>query len=500
MSSLYLLRASTLGVLCVALFLVSAGQTIHACFMATRRQRGSSVLSLCLEAAIVVHLVLGCAAANSAMENHGDIFLLVYPLLLHVKSLLWVNAAAAALACAVGWKERRVLALTDAVVLAACTPPAIDALGTAANVLFVIDASYFTARTAALLVFDARTSTTMVSRLSIVDALDAMPEGVLWIGPGGGVMFMNDAMRATLTSLGFATDLADARELWDRLARRAEGVGGDSDGAGDEPARAHRAADRFLLETSAGRTCLFTRDRVVLCRRPCERIMAFDMTEEEALNARLASANRLLEAANDELRASMAQVRKVAEGEAALRMRARMHDTVGARLSILHRYLEDGRDDPQTLSQVTELLSHIDDDLAAGLPAGGPVSLEPIRHAFSLVGVEIHVAGTLPDDPQLAATFRDIVLEAVTNAAKHAQAHRVDVTIEHAPDGAIRLAVSNDGAMPERVVEGSGIAGMRRAAQRVGGVLVIRVSWPFTVEVVVPANARPAVFDERGQR
>jgi PAS domain-containing protein len=223
MSSLYLLRASTLGVLCVALFLVSAGQTIHACFMATRRQRGSSVLSLCLEAAIVVHLVLGCAAANSAMENHGDIFLLVYPLLLHVKSLLWVNAAAAALACAVGWKERRVLALTDAVVLAACTPPAIDALGTAANVLFVIDASYFTARTAALLVFDARTSTTMVSRLSIVDALDAMPEGVLWIGPGGGVMFMNDAMRATLTSLGFATDLADARELWDRLARRAEG-------------------------------------------------------------------------------------------------------------------------------------------------------------------------------------------------------------------------------------------------------------------------------------
>lgn len=511
MSSLYLLRASALGMLCAVFYLVSAGQTIHACFMATRGRRGESTLNLCLEVAVVIHLVLGCATANSAMENYGVIVFLAYPFILHVELLLWANALAAALALAVAWKDGRPAAIADAVVLACCTPPAIDALGSGAAALFVIDASYFTARTVALLAFDARAKATMVTRLSIVDALDTLPEGVLWLGPGGGVMFMNDAMRATLTSLGLATDLADARGLWDELAQRA-GVDEDvRDAATDVAARkedakrtgkppsVRRADDRFMLETPAGRTCLFVRDRVVMRRRLCERIMAFDMTEEATLNARLASANRLLEAANDELRDSVAQVRKIAEDEAALRMRTRMHDTMGSRLSILHRYLEDGSDDPETLSRVTDLLSHIDDDLSAGSHAEGTVSLDPICRAFSLVGMDVRVAGTLPSDLRLAATFRDIVLEAVTNAAKHAQAHRVDVTIGRADDGALRLTVSNDGAAPERVVEGSGIAGMRRAAQRVGARLAIRATWPFTVEVVVPANVRPGDFDEGGQ-
>lgn len=92
--------------------------------------------------------------------------------------------------------------------------------------------------------------------------------------------------------------------------------------------------------------------------------MALDVTEEATLNARLESVNRLLEAANEELRASMLQVKRVAEEEAVMRMRTRVHDTVGSRLSILHRYLEDGREDPQTLEKITGLLSSIVDDLA----------------------------------------------------------------------------------------------------------------------------------------
>ena len=231
----------------------------------------------------------------------------------------------------------------EVALLACCTPPVIAAMGEGSSLLLIADVSFFAARVFSSLALDVRDSKTSVSRLSLVDALDALPEGVMWVSERGEVLFMNDAMRGSLTSLGLATDLADARGLWGRLESHAREVD----------------HDRLIIETDSQTARLFVRDTVVLRKRRCRRIMALDVTEEVAINARLESVNRLLEAANEELRASMQQVRKVAEAEAIMRMKARVHDTIGSRLSILHRFLEDDRDDPRTLKQVTGLLNSI---------------------------------------------------------------------------------------------------------------------------------------------
>ena len=71
MSHLYAMRSSALMLICVLFYLLSAGQTIHACF--TTMQRGAALrrLGIAYEVALVVHLVLACAVANSAMENQG---------------------------------------------------------------------------------------------------------------------------------------------------------------------------------------------------------------------------------------------------------------------------------------------------------------------------------------------------------------------------------------------------------------------------------------------
>lgn len=171
-----------------------------------------------------------------------------------------------------------------------------------------------------------------------------------------------------------------------------------------------------------------------------------------------------------------------------MRMKARVHDTIGSRLSILHRFLEDDRDDPRTLKQVTGLLNSIVDDLAeTDLPAAS-AGLESICSAFSLVGVEVRVVGELPSDETVARAFAEIVLEAVTNAAKHAQARRVDVRVCRGPGGAVALSVTNDGCVPEEIVEGTGIPGMRRIAAAVGASFDVSAGPPFSVEVVLPAS------------
>ncbi len=348
MSHLYAMRSSALMLICVLFYLLSAGQTIHACF--TTMQRGAALrrLGIAYEVALVVHLVLACAVANSAMENQGVFILWLHPVVLPVVPLLWANAVAAVMGGIRAVRLHRWSALAEVALLACCTPVAIGAMGQGSQALLAVDASYFAARVAATLAFDLHDSKTSVSRLSIVDALDALPEGVMWVSERGEVLFMNDAMRGSLISLGLATDLADARGLWGRLESHAR----------------QAAHDRLIIETDPQTVRLFVRDAVALRNRRCRRIMALDVTEEATLNARLESVNRLLEAANEELRASMLQVKRVAEEEAVMRMRTRVHDTVGSRLSILHRYLEDGREDPQTLEKITGLLSSIVDDLA----------------------------------------------------------------------------------------------------------------------------------------
>lgn len=132
------------------------------------------------------------------------------------------------------------------------------------------------------------------------------------------------------------------------------------------------------------------------------------------------------------------------------------------------------------------------DDLAEKDLPSARAGLESIRSAFSLVGVEVRLVGELPEDEAVARAFVEIALEAVTNAAKHAQARRVDVRICRGPGGAASLAVTNDGCVPEGIVEGTGIPGMRRVAAAVGATLAVSVGPPFSVEVTLPPSGAGA--------
>lgn len=178
-------------------------------------------------------------------------------------------------------------------------------------------------------------------------------------------------------------------------------------------------------------------------------------------------------------------------------MRARVHDVIGQRLSILHRYLEEGRLDDESLEQIDPLLRSIAADLRSG-GAGEPAErLGDIVHAFGLVSVQIDVEGALPEDARVAAAFLQIIREASTNATKHAQAHRVHVRLwqEGADAGAVaRMTISNDGPpAPVSYREGTGIPGMRHVAQDLGGSLEVHAAPPFTLTVSIPLTPNAAV-------
>jgi PAS domain S-box-containing protein len=74
--------------------------------------------------------------------------------------------------------------------------------------------------------------------------------------------------------------------------------------------------------------------------------------------------------------------------------------------------------------------------------------------------------------PHIEATIYYIVSEAVTNAARHAEADHVRVTVRR-DDGLVRCEVTDDGRGGADITGGTGILGLRDRAEAAGGTLTL---------------------------
>jgi len=150
------------------------------------------------------------------------------------------------------------------------------------------------------------------------------------------------------------------------------------------------------------------------------------------------------------------------------------------------------------VAQVEQLADEVSDvldelrEIAGGLhpTALAQGGLEPAlttlaRRSSLPVHFRLDLEGQLPEPVELTAYYT--VAEALTNAAKHAQASRVDVDVEIS-DGRLHVRVSDDGRGGADPAAGSGLIGLTDRAESLGGVLSLwsRADVGTTVEITVP--------------
>ena len=150
-------------------------------------------------------------------------------------------------------------------------------------------------------------------------------------------------------------------------------------------------------------------------------------------------------------------------------------------------------------SLITELRPASLDEL--GLEAALDALLERARAANGLeISARIdlsHEAGRMPGrlDPEIEISAYRIVQEALTNAARHAEAQRVEVEVvelEHE----LRITISDDGRGfdPAAPASGFGLTGMRERVSLVGGALDITSSHAgTTISVSLPTATATAI-------
>lgn len=463
------------AVLLMALFFVLAmGQALHVSRLVLRR--GRSRLLVACEALLVVHLLAGFCVARAASQGFpSGITWLLWPTVLVVETTL------AAIGLGLCARMRRVWMLPELTCVLLALPVCAGVATAWAGAVLALNAAVMAGRVMAVLVNDGRLRRVDPERDAMAEAVRLLPEGVLCVaGDDGRVLFANDAMRACLAGVGLPADLADLRGVWELLERRARS-GGEHDAVLPEGLR---------LEVAPGCLRLFVRSESALRGRPCRWLVALDVTEEERAAAEVAAVARSLELAGDELRDALLDVEQIARKEALIAMRARVHDVIGQRLSILHRYGEDGVPNVP-FEQVAALIAGMSAELRVRSEPDAATELSAVIDAFGLVGVEIRPDGVLPADPAAALLFARVVRECATNAVRHGRARTVDVRMGEAvaEDGAryATLLVSNDGVPCAGVPRpGGGLTGMRVAAEGFGASFAVCPGPPFAVEVCVP--------------
>lgn len=231
-----------------------------------------------------------------------------------------------------------------------------------------------------------------------------------------------------------------------------------------------------------------------------------------AETAELAAAfTAMVERLERERRASVGRALRAQEGERA-RIARELHDELGQTLTAL-KLRADGAaqrgDDDAALAEIGAALDDALDEIRRIARELRPEALDDLGLVNALIslcvrmdaGGRARVAWTMDGDPPTLDADRELALyrvaqEAVTNALRHADAHRVEVTLA-THDGRVTLGVADDGrGLPDGAGRdgGAGLAGMRERALLVGGNLEVASSpaGGTTVRLTLPATETTA--------
>ncbi|MCL2815220.1 MAG: hypothetical protein FWD23_11530 [Oscillospiraceae bacterium] len=174
--------------------------------------------------------------------------------------------------------------------------------------------------------------------------------------------------------------------------------------------------------------------------------------------------------------------------EELIRLKSRVHDQMGQKLSVLMHFLRQGQW-PKTF------FSSFCADLSGGLKQIGELSeplidpepeLQELAAFFEHISGRLEITGEFPKDRVIFFVLVQILREAATNAVIHGGADtvRAEITREK---GNIKMKITDSGSeAPGHITERGGISGMRRNLEKIGGRLDVELTPGFALNVTIP--------------
>lgn len=309
-------------------------------------------------------------------------------------------------------------------------------------------------------------------RAAVKEAMDTLPSAVCYFTSKGTVKLCNTAMYSLFERIA-QSDLQSLSELNEAL----EGC--------DHATGIIRDGNVFLFPD--GRAWQYSSGEVKTADGEIYTEAVFsDVTELYEKRQQLQKQSRELKKMYRELKTLSDNVLEMTREQEILNLKSRLHDQMNIGVAAIRQILLQNTTSEENAAAVMRLRRAIavlreenaypQDDVA-----------EYIRDA-AVSGVQVKIAGTLPEDEKLLHLLLPVMREACVNAARHADAGVLYITAEQT-ENAVTLRITNDGKQPEKeITPRGGLVDLGKVIAEAGGRITIQSQPAFMLTVTLPTG------------
>ena len=313
-----------------------------------------------------------------------------------------------------------------------------------------------------------------ITGMSIKEAMDGFPDGVLCYAPKGRVMLVNQAMKEFCRQMT-GDELVNGDLFTQQMMSGQIRPGCRIVTVGDE--------NVFVLPDE-------TVWKINLQDIPFEdsevrMLTASEITEEYRKTEELRTMQKGLAALGERLAKVNREIVDLTAEREMLNAKIRIHDEMGKNLLIVKHFILNGGTESEKAAIIGSLYQNVS-FLMKDLPAAARDECELMIDTASRLGVTVFVTGTIPDCEPQRHILATAIHECFTNTLRHAHGNELYVNIGDDEDR-LRVVLTNNGKKPAgEIEERGGLALLRDLTEREGGRMTILKNPSYAVVLELP--------------
>lgn len=333
---------------------------------------------------------------------------------------------------------------------------------------------------------------TTITQFSVGDALEEIPQGVAIYGDEGIILQSSSAMDKLAYDVTGEMFL-DGDKFWERIRKGDVSPGIEFKG-GEDPVITKEDKTSWMFKYSPMKSAI----------GDLKQIIAVDITDEQKLLRELEEENGKLKGMNERLRKYNIMVDDTIRREELLAAKMRVHDQMGEELLAARMYIENDKsplDGPAVYDRWKQNLNLLmqeakieteekkDEKIeAAKLQVRNQI--DRLMKAAEHLGIELQLAGDMPEDFDVMQLICVGIQECMTNAIQHANATQLFVVISQTMDEYIVRYSNNGDPVKLPIKEGGGLKLFRQSAEKNGATIEYVESTRFNMILTIP-KVRP---------
>ncbi|MGN0459368.1 MAG: sensor histidine kinase [Ruminococcus sp.] len=314
-----------------------------------------------------------------------------------------------------------------------------------------------------------------LSRNSVKEAIDTLPDGICYFAPSGAVKLCNLQMHRLFRSLA-QTDMQTFEELQKALEEC------------DTKSGIIRLSDvRQTYLFPSGKAWRYSQTEITaLCGVVYKEVIFSDVTQLYEKNLKLKEQTGQLKKISRDLKVLSDNVSTMTKEKELLTAKTRLHDRMSGGILAMRQILQQEQTTEETVDAVSlfqKAVSAIKNDNEYPLQRG---ELAEFMSDADTIGVKVELNGELPQQQEVYRVFLIAMRECLTNSVRHANATILAIDI-HNDDCSNSIRITNNGKPPEsKVTPKGGLLNLYNHITNLGGTMEIQSNPFFELIVTLP--------------